>query len=274
MDPLPIRANIAHRGASAYAPENTRAAFVRAAQQGADYVELDVRQTRDGHVVVLHDATLARTTNVGERFPGRTLLGVEAFTRAEIETLDAGAWFAANGAEQRPFAGERVLLLDEAIGLAEAHNVGLWIEIKPEAVYPDLEERVAGVLAEHGWAAAGPKRLVVQSFSVASVQKMGRIAPGIARLQLVGGTDPLEPAALDAIRDYAHGLAPARALATPELVRSAHARNLCVYPWTFRGPDPAALETEMRRALDAGADGLITDNPDVLASILSPPSKP
>jgi glycerophosphoryl diester phosphodiesterase len=85
--------NYAHRGASGYAPENTLAAFGLAAELGAQAVELDVRRTLDGALVVLHDATLERTTDAAARFPDRAPWAVGSFTLAEVRTLDAGSWF-------------------------------------------------------------------------------------------------------------------------------------------------------------------------------------
>src|ERR671939_679927 len=94
---------IAHRGASGHCPENTRAAFVRAIELGADMVELDCQMTRDGAVVVIHDEELDRTTNGRGRVRDHTL--------RELKTLDAGRWL---GPE---FAGEEILTLEEAIEL-------------------------------------------------------------------------------------------------------------------------------------------------------------
>ena len=110
--------SIAHRGASAYAPEHTLAAYRLAIVQGADFVEQDLAVTRDGVLVCLHDDSLERTTNVEEMFPERATvdpatgrrrwLAVD-FTLAEIKQLDAGSWF------DPKFAGERVPTWEEAV---------------------------------------------------------------------------------------------------------------------------------------------------------------
>lgn len=83
----------AHRGASAYAPENTLAAVDAADDLGIDWVENDVQRTRDGVLVVMHDTNLKRTTDVEELFPERAPWAVKDFTAAEIARLDAGSWF-------------------------------------------------------------------------------------------------------------------------------------------------------------------------------------
>lgn len=84
---------VSHRGASAYAPENTLAAIDKAAAMGFPWVENDVQRTKDGELVVLHDATLARTTDVERVYPHRSPWKVKDFTAAEIARLDAGSWF-------------------------------------------------------------------------------------------------------------------------------------------------------------------------------------
>lgn len=99
---------VAHRGASLACPENTLAAFRRAVQGGADVVEFDVYQTRDGHWVCMHDATCDRTSDARELF-GRANVRVDQLTLADVQRLDAGRWFAPQ------FAGERVPTLEQAL---------------------------------------------------------------------------------------------------------------------------------------------------------------
>ena len=126
---------IAHRGASAHAPEHTAAAYTLAMEQGADFVEQDLQITKDGVLVCLHDLTLERTTNAAEVFPGRARSGprgrswpVADFTLEEIKQLDAGSWFKAD------FRGQRVPTFQEAIDLMRG-RAGLYPETKDPAVY-------------------------------------------------------------------------------------------------------------------------------------------
>ena len=116
------KTNVAHRGASAYAPEHTLAAYRLALEQGADFVEQDLAVTRDGVLICLHDPSLERTTNVEDLFPSRfTEIEYEGkkrrvwlandFTLEEIKRLDAGSWF------DPKFAAERVPTFDEAVAL-------------------------------------------------------------------------------------------------------------------------------------------------------------
>src|SRR5687768_6114886 len=126
---------IAHRGASAYAPEHTLEAYRLALEQGADFVEQDLAVTKDGVLICIHDLTLDRTTNVEEVFPTRFVEDtgtkrwlVNDFTLAEIKQLDAGSWFAPK------FAGARIPTFEEAID-AVGRRAGLYPELKDPAFY-------------------------------------------------------------------------------------------------------------------------------------------
>lgn len=120
---IPHPAVIAHRGASFDAPESTAAAYKLARDLGADYLELDLQRSKDGVLFVLHDDSLLRTTDVATRFPERKDSPANAFTMAELKTLDAGSWFnAAYPDRARPaFAGLKILTLDEVINIAEGN---------------------------------------------------------------------------------------------------------------------------------------------------------
>lgn len=259
---LPKNVNIAHRGASAYAPEHTEAAIRRALDMGADYIELDVRQTRDGHLVNLHDATLKRTTDIAQRFPDRAGKSIDHFTLAEVKSLDAGAWFGDSGA----FAGERVLTVDEVMEIV-GDRAGLWIEMKPAPAYPDMEERLARSLTGRYGENPSVEQVVVQSFSRESVEKAARFAPAIQRVQLVYII--LAPFVnLAEIKTYASGVGPSLVLLGEGMIRAAHAQGLGVYPYTFNGRDRDVLKAAMHHALNIGVGGCITDNPDVLSEVL------
>ena len=183
---------VAHRGASAYAPEHTSAAYELAIAQGADYVEQDLQVTKDGVLVSLHDPVLERTTNVEEVFPDRfrdvVVDGVERriwlvkdFTLAEIKQLDAGSWF---GAES---TGATILTFKEAIELIRGRS-GLFPELKNPQVYQDLEtsfeELFLKALREYGLDQPGRDRktpVIVQSFHEGILRKLiqnGRSNPG------------------------------------------------------------------------------------------------
>jgi glycerophosphoryl diester phosphodiesterase len=126
---------VAHRGASAYAPEHTLAAYRLAIEQGADYVEQDLAVTSDGVLICLHDPSLERTTNIEEVFPDRSREIVyegrkmrawlaNDFTLAEIKRLDAGSWF------DPKFKDERIVTFDEAVALIRG-KAGMFPELWP-----------------------------------------------------------------------------------------------------------------------------------------------
>ena len=151
---------IAHRGFSGAAPENTLAAVRAAIEVGADMVEIDVTLTSDGHIVVIHDETLDRTTTGSGR--------VSDFTLAELQRLDAGGWFAPR------FAGERIPTLDQVLDEIEG-RILLNVEIKSEAVERGVVTKVASAIRKRGMM----EHVVVSSFSPTALQQMHFEAPEI-----------------------------------------------------------------------------------------------
>ena len=127
---------IAHRGASAYAAENTLSAIRAAIGLGADMVEIDVQRSRDGQLVLVHDATLNRTTDVQRKFPRRAPWKVGDFTYAEMCRLDAGSWRSDRD------SGERIATLAEAIDLVRGSHAGLVLELKTPQRYPGVASDV------------------------------------------------------------------------------------------------------------------------------------
>lgn len=168
LGPLGLSTVVAHRGASAAAPENTLAAFRAADAEGARWIEFDVRLTGCGALVVLHDARLERTTNGRGRVRGVPL--------AALQAADAGAWFAAE------FAGERVPTLEAVLDLASALDLGCNVEIKAES---DDEARVAARAVAGSFVGAGCP-VLVSSFSRAALQALRAAAPAAAIGLLVG----------------------------------------------------------------------------------------
>lgn len=247
---------VAHRGASAYAPENTLAAVDRADELGIAWVENDVQRTRDGELVVLHDTTLNRTTDVEEIFPDRSPWRVADFTAAEVARLDAGSWF---GEE---YAGARVPTLEQYLGRVEANGQKLLLELKKPALYPGVEGQTLKELADEGWLDERhvKRRLVVQSFDGDSVRTVHELAPAVKTGFL--GTPPR-----DALADFAtfadqinprHTAVSAGYVAEVHSLEGAHGRRLEVFTWTV---DDATTAREMA---GAGVDGIISNAPDVV----------
>lgn len=230
---------VAHRGASAIAPENTIAAFRAASTAGADMYELDVRQTRDRRLVVVHDATLARTTDVEQRFPDRAPWRVSDFTLAEVKQLDAGSWFGPT------FAGQRVPTVREAIA-AMADGPVLVLEVKNPT--PAIDAPIGELLREL------PSDTVVQSFDWGFLQRLDTHARR-ATLGLVAERQLRE------ISTYADYVNVPHEQATPRFVRTAHRVGLRVIAYTVNRP------RVMRRMLAAGVDGVLTNRPKVARTV-------
>ncbi|MBA2364694.1 MAG: glycerophosphodiester phosphodiesterase [Chloroflexia bacterium] len=241
---------IAHRGASALAPENTPAAILTALELGAEWVETDVHLTRDNHLVCIHDASLDRTTNGSG--------SVRDLDLAEIKRLDAGSWFYHSGAKAPWERGWlRVPTLSEVLDLTRGRAT-LLIHLKRPDLYADLEQRLLDGLREAGVldGSDAERDVTLQSFSVGSLRLLALLAPRIPRIQLIlPDSDAVTARALDAVARYTQGVAPCQTSVTPEFVAAAHDCGLTVSPYTVNAP------CEMRRLIRAGVDGIITDNP-------------
>jgi glycerophosphoryl diester phosphodiesterase len=269
---------VAHRGASAYAPEHTLEAYALAIEQRADFVEQDLAVTKDGVLVCIHDLTLERTTNVEEVFPDRfvedkTQTGaprrwlVNDFTLSEIKRLDAGSWF------DRKFAGARIPTFQEAIDLVRG-KAGLYPELKDPEFYRQRgvspEMLFAGVLDKNSLADAKTP-VIVQSFDETTLRRLAKTLPGIPRVFLVEVRSASRLDSSVKVRDiatWATGLGPHKAIvaSNPELVGWAHSAGLSVTPYTFRSSNTGSFETvreEMEKFLYGyGVDAVFTDNPD------------
>ena len=168
---------IAHRGASGDAPENTMAAFRRAVEAGAGFIETDLQLSRDARLVAMHDDLLDRTTNAHGPISGRTL--------EELRQLDAGSWFSgegfsteapsghrAPGAQKQNFAGERIPTLDEVLAFGREHDIGLYLEMKAPAV-SGAEHTLVGALRASGEIV----RTVVLSFDLGLLAQVRSFEP-------------------------------------------------------------------------------------------------
>lgn len=247
---------VAHRGSSGAAPENTVAAVRLALRHRADVVENDIQRTKDGELVVVHDTTLARTTDVEELFPDRAPWNVGDFTLAEIRTLDAGSWFAPE------FADEPVPTLAEW-GRAVGHRAGMLLEVKSPALYPGIAADVDRELDRLPFfrAALRADRLVVQSFDHTWLRQYDALAEDVPVGLLFGGRAPSEPQLADAAT-WAEQANPALGDLTEADVDRIHAHGLETHVWTVNDGQG------MRRAIRWGVDGVITNYPQVLRDIL------
>jgi glycerophosphoryl diester phosphodiesterase len=232
------------------------AAFRRAVDVGVSYAELDVHATRDGQVVVIHDEALERTTNGQEK--------VQEHTLAELQQLDAGYWFSADGGQQFPFraAGVRIPTLAEVLrGFPELRFT---VEIKQTE--PPIEELVIAVVRDCGRA----EDVILASEHDRVITRVRDLAPSIATSFAAGEVaDFIQRVSTDQLAEYhPAGLAlqiPPEfhdiPLVTAETVTAAHALGLEVHVWTINEPQ------EMERLLDLGVDGIMSDFPGRLREV-------
>ena len=235
----PIRV-IAHRGFSGRAPENTLVAIRRAIETGADMVEIDVTMTADGHVILLHDETLDRTTDG---------LGVPTeMTLDEIQRLDAGSWFSPE------FAGERIPTLTKALEMVK-DRILINVEIKSEAVVHGVVPQVAALINEHGMI----DQVVVSSFSPEALRLMKVTDPAVVTASLFNkelhaGRDPLE--ILQEVGARGYNISAKRV--TEAVIERCHRHDIPVSVYTVNEPE------EMRRLMEMGVDAVFTDSPDLM----------
>ncbi len=278
-----VRSCIAHAGASAHAPPHTLAAYRRALELDADFIEPDLQLTRDGVLVCLHDLSLERTTDVEEVYPERgrevgkagattrTWL-VNDFTLAEIRQLDAGSWF------DPAFAGERVPTLQELVDLV-AGKAGIYPETKDIEFYLDrgidVDRRLHELLVSNGLdSRAGQQTtpVLIQSFherSLRTLRRLGGDQYDLIQLVWIHQWEQfLNDEGLDHVAEYAQGVSPflTFVLGDPTLVRRAHERGLAVHAWqAFEAFPPTEFGDEaayIRYLLDdVGLDGLFVHDP-------------
>jgi glycerophosphoryl diester phosphodiesterase len=252
---------IAHRGASAYAPEHTWPAYELAMEMGVDFLEPDLRMTRDGHLVAFHDRTLERTG----RGDGPCRTGaVSRMTLAELGRCDVGGWFnEAKPARADPlFAGQRVVTFDALLD-RWGHQVRWYPELKDPEATPGMEAALLAVLERHGLQETTGEggRVLIQSFSEGCLRRIRALDPDLPLVQLLppeglAGRSPEE--VLAAVREYAGGVGPHKDLLDEAFMHAARALGLRVDPWTVDEPD------EMDRLIGLGVDGIFTNVPDVL----------
>lgn len=239
MNRLDIEDNtmvIAHRGASADAPENTLAAMELAISDGADWVELDVQETKDGEVVVIHDSDLKKI--------GGSRLKVFESSLAELQSVDIGSW------KDSSFSDQRVPTLQQVLALCK-NRINIVIELKYYGHEERLEERVAKLVEDAGM----QDQIVVMSLSYPGIQKMKSIRPdwevGLLASVTIGDITRLE----------ADFFAINAKFANRAFIKHAHKQNRKVMVWTVN--DPISMSAMMSK----GVDGIITDKPALAATV-------
>lgn len=243
---------IAHQGGDGLWPSNTRFAFARAAELGADVLEMDVQLSADGHLVVIHDDTVDRTTELAG--------SVDAFVAVELEGLDAGwAWTPEGQGDLTPYRGEVGGVPRLRDVLRDHPGAPLAIEIKPGggeaaralcALLREEDRTGDAVVASFHEDATAAFRGACPEVATGATRGEVRTLLVLARLRLDGPYRPPFEALQVPVREGSIEVI------TPAFVRAAHAKGVQVHAWTIDDPD------EMARLLEMGVDGLITDRPD------------
>lgn len=226
---------IGHRGAAGHAPENTFAAFDRGLELSVDGLETDIRTTKDGVLVLLHDTTVDRTTDGSG--------AVAELTWREVRRLDAGSWFG------QQYAGQRVPRLDEFLDRYGGRTT-LRLELKIAGV----EQKVLRLLEERELLASS----IITSFILDSLRRVKELLPEAHTAYLFGGSTFDRGVVAEAREVGAQQIAPRANLLTPDMVRYARDQGLAVWAWGVR--DRGLL----RHALGAGVGGLTLDYPEWL----------
>jgi glycerophosphoryl diester phosphodiesterase len=232
--------NIAHRGASAYTPENTFAAFDKALALGVDNVEFDVHFSADGHIVVIHDETLDRTTSGTGPVVNQTM--------DRLRSLDAGGWFSDE------FKGEPIPTLAH---LLERYKGWLHFHIEVKGRTPGLAKRTADLVRGFGVGSV----TTITSFDLAPLEEVRTYAPELFAGWLVREIDDSVIAQAQELKLVQ--LCPPASQVTPELVNDLHEKGFVVRAW--RVGDTGL----MRQVVDSGADGMTVNFPDKLDEYLS-----
>ena len=262
---------VAHRGARSVAPENTLMAARRAYELGADQWELDIQESRDGEIIVLHDSGLLRTSNVFLQYPFRPFWEVKNFTLQEIQELDAGSWYV----DQDPFksirdgsltsdeltqiAGERIPTLREALELTKADQWSVNIEIKDltgTSGDKDIVLKTVALIEELNMV----DQVLISSFKHDYLVQVKALNPAIKTAALISKMeDPvslLEELGADAINpNYTK-------ISDLGIIKTIRDAGYDVYVWTIND------EETMVKFINAGVSGIITDYPQRMTEVL------
>jgi len=248
---------LAHRGGRGLWPENTLYAFRRAAQLGADVLDMDIHALKDGTLVVIHDDTVDRTTDGSGNVQDYTLTG--------LQKLDAGYRWTADDGKSYPYRGQgiRIPTLQEVFLEFPGRRMNIEIKQPQPGTYDDL----CHMLGEHDLS----NSVVIAAFSTDVIQAFRRACPGVATAAATGEALPYYILSVLSLGKAYHpasetlqlpGFRNGKLLLTGSFMRTAHAYNMQVYAWTIDDI------TEMQSLIQAGVNGIITDYPDRLLKVL------
>ncbi|WP_277587289.1 glycerophosphodiester phosphodiesterase family protein [Psychrobacillus antarcticus] len=243
---------IAHRGASAIAPEHTIIAYEIAQQAGVDYIEIDLQMTKDGVLVAMHDEKVDRTTD-GTGF-------VKEYTLRELKQLNAGNWFneAYPDLANKEFEYEEVPTLED-IFLHFGDDVNYYIELKSPPIYEGMEEKLLALLKRYDLIREGndlPK-VIVESFNEDSLTNFHALEPALPLIQLFSFKEKaaLSVSDYERLKTYASGIGVNIKLVDREFIHEAQLNDLQVHLFTIK------TELDMKNAFNLDANGIFVDSP-------------
>ncbi|MGH0924524.1 glycerophosphodiester phosphodiesterase [Bacillus pacificus] len=245
--------NIAHRGASAYAPEHTIAAYKLGQQLKGDYIEIDLQMTKDGYLVAMHDETLNRTTN------GTGL--VKEHTLEEIKQLNAGSTYNKKypNLAKKEYENAKVPTLEEVIEVF-GYDANYYIETKSPDEYPGMEEKLLEIINHYEI----QDKVIIQSFSEESLQKIHSLNVNIPLVQLLSYKKAVQltESEIEKYSTYCIGLGMNYKYIDSAYVKKIKKQGLEVHPFTVDN------EADMKKLLLWGVDGMFTNYPNRLHSVL------
>ncbi len=250
---------ISHRGLSGLFPEESKPAYLAAADLGTDYLEMDVHRTKDNILIVNHDNSFARTTNISSIFPERVNDLISTFTFDEISKLSN--------------KGVPILKLEDVINIAILHPLhpGLYIESKSPELYPGVEKQMIDLLESKG--AFKTVKVYFQSFDLESIKRFKELRPEIPRLYLTDAPySTLTKVEIPLAVQYANGIGPnlgvIKSNKLDAFLSLVHQSKLIVHFWTV---DDQNL---MKVLINAHADGIFTNRTDLLVEACGRLNKP
>jgi glycerophosphoryl diester phosphodiesterase len=264
--------NIAHRGARSLAPENTLAAARKGLEVGADMWELDIQMTADGELIVIHDSTLKRTSNVRGVFPNRKPWLVHEFTLDEIRLLDFGSWFRkqdpfgqiaagmVSESDLASYVNQQAPTLKEALSFTREHSWSVNLEIKDLSGNPDPDQVAKKILAlveDLNML----ESVLISSYNQEYLAKLREAHSQVATGVLVSKPHPHPESLLRQLGAQAYH--PRLSVFRPTDVALLHRHDCRVHIWNVND------RKTMERLVRAGVDGIFTDFPQMLASVLA-----
>ncbi len=239
---------IGHRGASAYYPENTMAAFEAAYEMGAEMIELDILLSKDGVPVVIHDETLDRTTNGAGK--------VADYTLTELQKLDAGLWFG------REHAGEQIPTLEEVLGFAK-DRITLNIEIKTEAVTDEylggIEEKALNLVKKYEM----EDYVLFSSFDYRAISHLKQLDVDISAALLYNKKQSASRIPSELVANYkADAFNCSRRQYKKRWAEDTQRHNIPVFVYTVN------KERQMEKMIKRGVSGIFSDKPDLLKQVV------